>query len=260
MCPRSQERPDTAAVRRDEKETVSRVDRSKQKSDPRLPTGAVSPRTGGEPPHSQDLRRVAPPDQQSSPQAARTPDVSPRSQEKPDTAAVRRDEKETVSRVDPSKQKSEAPLPTGPRAVSPPEPTTAGVPPPQSPEIAAQRQDLMGRMLTNVLLPTDAQDTYRQGVLAFRNSEWARAASLFGRAATFHADLADARVSIGANETMRYLPNLYAAQAFRQLGDCGGVERSLAKLEAEGIIAANPDIESDARRLRLWCVASALKK
>ena len=38
-------------------------------------------RTGGEPPHSQDVQRVAPLDQQSSPQAARTPDVSPLARE-----------------------------------------------------------------------------------------------------------------------------------------------------------------------------------
>jgi hypothetical protein len=124
---------------------------------------------------------------------------------------------------------------------------------------ASERDELMSKTLANMLLPKDAQETYRRATLAFRNFDWPTAASLFGRAASFHDDSVDLRVSIGPSDSMRYLPNLYAAQAFRRLMDCAGVERSLARLEAAGVVEANPDIRSDVASLRLWCSASALK-
>ena len=133
-----------------------------------------------------------------------------------------------------------------------------------APNLGVSKEQLLSTMLSNlhaqVNLPSDVRQTFVNGQRAMRRSEWTAAVNHFRQAAAIQPDRADLRVPIDAGDDERpYVPNLYAAQAYKQLGDCPGVQESLGKLEATGTLANYPELKRDAGALQLWCTASALK-
>jgi hypothetical protein len=133
-----------------------------------------------------------------------------------------------------------------------------------APNLGVSKEQLLSTMLSNlhaqVNLPSDVRQKFVNGQRAMRRSDWTAAVNHFRQAAAIQPDRADLRVPIDAADDERpYVPNLYAAQAYKQLGDCAGVQESLGKLEATATLANYPDLERDAGALRLWCAASALK-
>ena len=133
-----------------------------------------------------------------------------------------------------------------------------------APNLGVSKEQLLSTMQSNlhaeVNLPSDVRQKFVNGQRAMRRSDWSAAVNHFRQAAAIQPDRADLHVPIDAADDERpYVPSLYAAQAYKQLGDCAGVQESLGKLEAAATLANYPDLKRDAGALRLWCAASALK-